>query len=119
MHDEGFFFNTGVSLYQTPNRGLHEHTKRDEDMGRFRAPTLRNIALTAPYMHDGGIQTLEAVIDHYAAGGKHNHMNKSRMLRPFRLSEQDKKDLIEFMKSLTDEEMVRDARWSDPWPTAK
>jgi cytochrome c peroxidase len=63
---DGAFFNTGVSSYEPPNRGLYERTQRPQDVGKFRAPTLRNIALTAPYMHDGSLATLEDVIDHYA-----------------------------------------------------
>jgi cytochrome c peroxidase len=93
------FFNTGVS-----------------DTGMFRAPTLRNIAVTAPYMHDGSIATLEAVLDHYTAGGKVDHPNKSKILRKFDLSPSERADLIEFLKSLTDEELLHDPRWSDPWP---
>lgn len=114
----GGFFNTGVSLYQPPNRGLYEQTQRSEDIGKFRVPTLRNIALTAPYMHDGSLATLEEVIEHYIAGGKMDHPNKSRILRPFRLTESEKRDLIEFLKSLTDEEMLSDPRWSNPWTDA-
>ncbi len=110
------FFNTGVSLYLPPNRGLFEHTQRAGDVGKFRPPTLRNIAVTAPYMHDGSLATLDEVIDHYAAGGKLDHPNKSRILRPFRLTDGDKHDLVEFLKSLTDDELLRDPRWSDPWP---
>ena len=113
----GGFFNTGVSLYSPPNRGLYEQTHRPEDIGKFRAPTLRNIALTAPYMHDGSLGTLEEVIDHYAAGGKMDHPNKSRILQPFRLTDREKLDLVEFLKSLTDEELIHDPRWSDPWPS--
>ena len=115
----GGFFNTGVSPYLPPNRGLYERTQRSEDIGKFRAPTLRNIALTAPYMHDGSLATLEEVIDHYAAGGKMDHPNKSRILRPIRLSESEKRDLVEFLKSLTDEGLLRDPRWSDPWTSAE
>ena len=111
----GTFFNTGVALYAAPNRGLFERTKRDEDVGKFRAPTLRNIARTAPYMHDGSLATLEDVIAHYAAGGKVEHANKTRILRPFPLTEGERRDLIEFLKSLTDEELLRDPRWADPW----
>jgi cytochrome c peroxidase len=85
-HDGGIFFNTGISAYPAPNRGLYERTQRREDIGKFRAPTLRSIALTAPYMHDGSLATLEDVIDHYAAGGKTEHSNKTRILRPFRLT---------------------------------
>jgi cytochrome c peroxidase len=109
------FFNTGISTYLPPNRGVYEHTQRAEDLGKFRAPTLRNIAVTAPYMHDGSLSTLEEVIDHYAAGGKMDHPNKSRILRPFRLTDGEKRDLVEFLKSLTDEELLHDPRWSDPW----
>jgi len=109
------FFNTGVSFYLPPNRGLYEHTMRSEDIGKFRPPTLRNIAITAPYMHDGSLATLEEVIDHYAAGGRLDHPNKTRILRPFRLTGTDQRDLIEFLESLTDEELLHDARWSDPW----
>jgi cytochrome c peroxidase len=63
------FLNTGVSAYAAPNRGLFEHTRLPEDLGKFRAPTLRNIAITAPYMHDGSLATLEEVLDHYAGVG--------------------------------------------------
>ena len=94
------FFNTGVAVYIAPNRGLYEHTQRIEDIGRFRAPASRNIALTAPYMHDGSLATLEEVIDHYATGGKVDHLNKSRILRPLPMTDGDKRDLIEFLKSL-------------------
>jgi cytochrome c peroxidase len=111
----GSFFNTGVSSYQAPNRGVYEYTKRAEDIGKFRAPTLRNIAVTAPYMHDGSLATLEEVIDHYAAGGKYDYPNKSPILKPIRLTDGEKRDLVEFLRSLTDEEMLRDPRWSDPW----
>ncbi len=115
----GFFFNTGVSDYQAPNRGVFEQTMRPEDVGKFRVPSLRNVAVTAPYMHDGSIATLEDVLDHYAAGGKMSHPNKSTILRKFSLTPQEKKDLVEYLKSLTDDEMLHDPRWGDPWaPTA-
>lgn len=113
------FFNTGVTDYVAPNRGIYERTRREEDIGKFRAPTLRNITLTAPYMHDGSLATLEAVLDHYAAGGRMTHANKTKILRPFQLTDGNKRDLIEFLKSLTDEELVHDARWTDPWPRSK
>jgi cytochrome c peroxidase len=112
----GGFFNTGVSPYLPPNRGLYERTRRSEDFGKFRPPTLRNIALTAPYMHDGSLATLDEVLDHYAAGGKTDDPNNSRILRPFRLMDGEKHDLVEFLRSLTDDELLHDPRWSDPWP---
>jgi cytochrome c peroxidase len=113
------FFNTGVAVYRPPNRGLFEQTQQTQDIGKFRAPSLRNIAITAPYMHDGSLATLEEVIDHYAAGGKFDHENKSRILRPLHLTDRDKSDLVEFLKSLTDEELLHDSRWSDPWPVSE
>ncbi|MBV8903767.1 MAG: di-heme enzyme [Acidobacteriia bacterium] len=109
------FFNTGVTEYAAPNRGLFELTHKTEDIGKFRAPTLRNIAVTAPYMHDGSLATLEEVIAHYAAGGKLDHPNKTHILHRFALTDSDRRDLVEFLKSLTDEELLRDPRWSDPW----
>lgn len=116
MGNESFgFFNTGVSDYAAPNRGLYELTHQPADIGKFRAPTLRNIAITAPYMHDGSLATLDEVIDHYAAGGRLDHPNKSPILRRFTLTEGDRRDLVEFLKSLTDEELLHDPRWSNPW----
>jgi cytochrome c peroxidase len=115
--ERGGFFNTGVSTYEAPNRGVYEQTHRAEDIGKFRAPTLRNIAVTAPYMHDGSLSTLEDVIDHYAAGGKFDHPNKTHILHRFSLTDGDRHDLVEFLKSLTDEALLHDPRWSDPWQT--
>jgi cytochrome c peroxidase len=111
------FFNTGVSAYGAPNRGLYEQTQRPEDIGKFKVPSLRNIAVTAPYMHDGSLKTLEDVIDYYARGGRFDHPNKTRILRPFTLSTADRHDLVEFLKSLTDEELLHGPRWRDPWLT--
>jgi cytochrome c peroxidase len=111
------FFNTGATLYAAPNRGLFEQTGREADIGKFRVPSLRNIAVISPYMHDGSIPTLEAVIDHYSAGGKFPHPNKSDIIRPFTLSALDKQALIAFLNSLTDKEALNDPRWKDPWST--
>jgi cytochrome c peroxidase len=110
------FFNTGVSTYVAPNRGLYEVTGKTEDIGKYRPPSLRNVAVTAPYMHDGSIATLSEVLDHYAAGGRLDHPNKSRILRPFRLTESERQDLIRFLESLSDEELLHEPRWSNPWP---
>ncbi len=109
------FFNTGVSRYAAPNRGLYEHTRKEGDLGRFKAPSLRNVAVTAPYMHDGSMATSEEVIDHYNKGGRFDHANKSRMVHRRSLTTDDRKDLIEFLKSLADQELLHDPRWSDPW----
>lgn len=111
------FHNTGLyKPYPAPNIGIAEFTRRPEDSGKFKAPTLRNIALTAPYMHDGSIATLEGVLDHYAAGGRaHDNANKDPLIGGFTLTPQDRADLIEFLKSLTDTELIRDPRFANPW----
>ena len=74
---------------------------KEKDRAIFKVPTLRNIAVTYPYMHDGSIKTLEEVIEHYSSGGK-NHQNKSHFIQPFVLNKQEKTDLIAFLQALTD-----------------
>jgi cytochrome c peroxidase len=81
--------------------------------GAFRAPTLRNIAVTAPYMHDGRFATLEEVIDYYAGGGA-SSAAKSSLLRGFTVSTEDKRDLVEFLAGLTDRAFLSDPRFADP-----
>jgi cytochrome c peroxidase len=112
------FHNTGLyNPYTAPNVGIFEFTKRPADAGKFKTPTLRNIALTAPYMHDGSVPTLDAVLDHYGKGGRdgHDHPNKDPLIGGFTLTPQNREDLIAFLKSLTDEELIRDQRFSNPW----
>ena len=72
------------------------------DQGKFKVPTLRNIALTGPYMHDGSMQTLEQVVEHFASGGL-PHPNRSALMQPFTLSTEEKAALIAFLNSLTDD----------------
>jgi cytochrome c peroxidase len=117
FHNTALFNSDGNGGYPPSDTGLMSITRRRRDMGRFRAPTLRNIALTAPYMHDGSIPTLEAVLDHYAAGGRagEHSIRKSALLHGFPLSEGERRDLVEFLRSLTDESFVSDRRFADPW----
>jgi cytochrome c peroxidase len=116
FHNTGLYNLAGVLSYPAPNVGIYEYTHLPEDVGKFKVPTLRNVALTAPYMHDGSIPTLEAVLDHYAAGGRaHDNPNKDHLIGGFSLSAQDRADLIEYLKSLTDDQVIRDKRFSDPW----
>jgi cytochrome c peroxidase len=82
--------------------------------GAFRTPSLRNVAVTAPYMHDGSMATLDAVLDHYAKGGRARGPHTSPLLRGFRFSARERADLIAFLESLTDAELARDPRWSAP-----
>ena len=115
FHNTGLYNLRALFSYPADNTGLHAHTGRAEDVGKFRVPTLRNIAITAPYMHDGSIRTLDEVIDHYAAGGRAANPNLSTGLKPFTLTMEERQDLIAFLESLTDRELLRDERWSNPW----
>jgi cytochrome c peroxidase len=126
FHNTGLYNLKGRFSYPEPNLGLFEFTEQDEDVGKFKAPTLRNIAITAPYMHDGSVPTLEAAVEHYKAGGRtirsgpragdgSKNPAKSEFVRAFDLSAKDEADLIEFLKSLTDREFLSDPRFSNPW----
>jgi len=77
-------------------------TGADADRNAFKTPTIRNVALTAPYMHDGSLATLRAVIDFYDAGGGYQQP-KSLLLRKLHLTEKEKSDLVAFLESLTGE----------------
>jgi len=94
------FRNNG--LYQTyADTGRMRITMAEIDRGKFKVATLRNINLSAPYMHDGSLNTLKEVIEHYNLGGK-NHVNKDVLIKPLNLGEEEKTDLINFLKALTD-----------------
>lgn len=117
FHNTGLYDRDGAGAYPADNVGLVEHTGRREDMGRFRTPSLRNVALTAPYMHDGSIATLEEVIAHYAAGGRARSPLTSEFLPGFKLTADETNDLVTFLRSLTDSGFVADPRFSNPWMT--
>ncbi|GIW40608.1 MAG: cytochrome-c peroxidase [Candidatus Binatia bacterium] len=92
------YHNLGVGWGKDPGR--FEVTKNEEDRGAFKTPTLRNVALTAPYMHDGSEATLEEVVEFYDRGGNKNP-NLSPEMKPLGLSEQEKRDLVAFLHALT------------------
>ncbi|MFN8396826.1 MAG: cytochrome c peroxidase [Bacteroidia bacterium] len=105
--------------YAFENNGLYEEytdigrmrfTHDSTDLARFKVPSLRNLAYTAPYMHDGSMNSLRQVIDHYNSGGK-SHPSKSSYIRPLKLPEQEKNDLIAFLLALGDEAFVEDQRF--------
>ncbi|MEB3179130.1 MAG: MbnH family di-heme enzyme [Nostocaceae cyanobacterium] len=125
FHNTGLYNLDGKGAYPPNNTGVHEITHKAADMGRFKAPTLRNIALTAPYMHDGSIATLEEVIDHYASGGRIIHSGlfagvgsanplKSQFVSGFQLQEGEKQDLLAFLHSLTDESFIHNPAFAAP-----
>ncbi|MGC3981050.1 MAG: cytochrome c peroxidase [Steroidobacteraceae bacterium] len=116
FHNTGLYNLPGSISYPADNTGLYAHTGKLEDVGKFRIPTLRNIAITAPYMHDGSIATLDAVLDHYVNGGRAPNPQLSESIKPITLSTDERKDLIAFLNSFTDEAALHDPRWSNPWP---
>ena len=115
FHNTGLYDLPGPMPYPADNTGKHAHTGKLEDAGRFRIPSLRNVAVTAPYMHDGSIAALGEVLDHYVAGGRAPNPQQSESIQPLTLRDDERRDLIAFLQSLTDEALLRDPRWSDPW----
>lgn len=98
--------NNGLYENEYPNDpGRFRVSHKEEDKDKFKVPTLRNISLTAPYMHDGSVKTLIEVIDHYASGG-HRHKNKSALIQPFQISTKEKEALVSFLESLADTAFV-------------
>ena len=93
------FHNSGVS-WGSADLGRHRVTRRPEDRGAFKTPTLRQLHLTAPYMHDGSLETLEAVVDFYNSGGRGNPYRDPEV-RPLGLTRLEKVDLVAFLQSLS------------------
>ncbi len=107
------FHNTGVDPAMI-DIGLGAVTGKFEDFGKFKTPTLRNIEMTAPYMHDGRFQTLEEVIDFYSSGGGFG-TNVDPLMRPLGLDEQEKSDLIAFLKTFTDSTFLTNPEFASPF----
>lgn len=102
-------------LTPTPSdSGRMRVTRLEIDRDLYKVPTLRNIALTAPYMHDGRFATLNEVIDHYENGGG-AHPNKSKLIVPFKLSKSEKEDLLAFLATLTDYQFITNKKFSNPF----
>ncbi len=100
--------------------GRMEVTGRSSDRGKFKVTSLRNVEVTAPYMHDGRFKTLEEVVDHYNNGMKNSSTVDPTLIYPLnngglQLSNEDKRDLIAFLKTLTDEVMLTNPEYSDPF----
>ncbi|MFY0607806.1 MAG: cytochrome-c peroxidase [Cyclobacteriaceae bacterium] len=116
----GVFANIGLDQVYD-DKGLGEVTGLSSDNGRFKIPSLRNVALTAPYMHDGRFETLDEVIDHYSTGMTNNESLDFRLRddsgNPLFLSvSQAEKDALKaFLHTLTDYKMITDPRFSDPF----
>lgn len=129
FHNTGLYNVDGKGAYPDSNPGVIGVMPQDaSSMGKFRVPSLRNIEVTAPYMHDGSITTLQDVLAFYAAGGRnitsgpyqgdgrHNPFKDAR-LDKIRLSQTEQADLIAFLKTLTDQAFLNNPRFADPFKT--
>lgn len=125
-HNTGLYHLDEAGSYPAPNYGIYAVTLEATHMGRHKAPTLRNIAVTAPYMHDGSIATLEEVLDHYAAGGRTilhgplrgvgaDNPQKDGLIRPISMTREERAAVIAFLESLTDEGFLKNPAYSNPW----
>ncbi len=126
FHNNGLYNLDGDGAYPARDQGLIEVTGDPRDMGAFRAPSLRNITLTAPYMHDGSIADLDGVLDHYAAAGRTIDSGpdagvgadsplKSPFLIGFTLSEGERAAMHAFFAAISNEAALQDERFSDPF----
>ena len=129
---DSIYINTGLYNIRNNNRypgddiGLAAITNREDDNGKFKIPSLRNVALTAPYMHDGSINTLDEVIEGYVNGGRmiakgpvagDGRINKlkDKRIRGFILSDLEKKQLIDFLYQLTDSSVLKNPAFQNPF----
>jgi len=107
------FENNGVGATSNDN-GRFEISLNEEDKGKFRVPSLRNIALTYPYMHNGSISTLESVIDHYSFQENSSPFRANELQDGFQFTEAEKQALIVFLHTLTDEEFISNPIFQEP-----
>lgn len=125
FHNIGLYNVDGRGAYPEKDVGLMAVTGQPSDMGRFRAPTLRNVEVSGPYMHDGSLETLHDVVRFYEAGGRVIEEGpltgdgrasplKSGFVTGFELTDQERDDLVNFLRSLTDEAFLQDPRFSNP-----
>jgi cytochrome c peroxidase len=108
--------NNGLDAdYKKTDGGVGDISLQAADLGRFKSPSLRNVELTAPYMHDGRLANLEEVIDHYSRNVKAHPNVDGRVRRRFDFSNGEKAALVAFLKTLTDQKFITDPKFSDPF----
>jgi cytochrome c peroxidase len=107
------FYNIGLYSQDQADKGRFRITLDSADIGAFKTPSLRNVALTAPYMHDGSLPHLRAVIEHFDQGGQ-GHRLQAPQIRPLTLSESEKAALIAFLHSLTDDTFLTNPDFAAP-----
>ncbi len=125
FHNTGLYNVDDKGGFPAGNRGIFELSNRPADMGAFRTPSLRNVAVTAPYMHDGSVTDLPSVLKFYAEHGRNittgEHQGDGRA-NPFQdervarieLNEQEQADIVAFLHTLTDEKFLSNPRFADP-----
>jgi cytochrome c peroxidase len=109
------FFNTGFFPDTLLHKGLMQHTGNPSDAGRYRVPTLRNLAFTAPYLHDGSAESLEQVVRMYEKGGNAVVAAKHPFIKGFRLNSQQRSALLHFLLSLSDSSVLTHPSYSNPF----
>ena len=116
-----FATTNGLDATSTTDLGVNETTGNPNDIGKFKVPSLKNIAIRPPYMHDGRFATLEEVIDHYSSGIQ-NHsnlitplVNTTGQVGQFNFTQAEKEALVAFLNTLTDNEMLTDEKYSNPF----
>jgi len=125
-HNTGLYNLGNTGAYPADNTGLFDMSGDRRDMGRFKAPSLRNIAVTAPYMHDGSVGTLAEVVANYERGGRLIEAGsyagdgrlspyKSEFVTGFELTADERNDLVAFLEALTDESVLSNPQFSDPF----
>ena len=124
-HNIGLYNVDGAGSYPDQNQGLYELTYTDKDKGKFKAPILRNVALSAPYMHDGSMATLEEVIELHSQGGRlvsgensgdgRTNPYKHDFITQKNFTQEEKDALVAFLHALSDEEFITDPNISDPF----
>ncbi|TXI59898.1 MAG: di-heme enzyme [Limnohabitans sp.] len=128
FHNTGLYNIGGTGNFPEGNQGLYEITANPADRGKFRAPSLRNVEVTGPYMHDGSMVTLEEILDFYAAGGRNitsgpyagdgrTNPNKNPLIARINLTAEEKADLVAFLKTLTDHDFLTNPKFSNPFTT--
>lgn len=124
FHNTGLYNEDGAGAYPPAAPGIWEFTGEIRDKGKFRTPSLRNVAVTAPYMHDGSLATLEQVIrEHYARAGRAAARGtpnplRSELIAGFEITDAEIADLVAFLHTLTDETFLRNPAHGNPWRPA-
>jgi cytochrome c peroxidase len=122
----GLYNINNSNKYTENDKGLASFSKKETDDGKFKIPSLRNVALTSPYMHDGTMNTLEEIIDMYARGGRNiingpmagdgkKNTNKDKRIAGFTISAKEKKQVIDFLYSLTDSSVLTNPHFQNPF----